>query len=101
MNIQKMMKEAQKLQGKYGQAQEELARKVYEADAGGGMVKVTMSGSGELQSVRIDRRVVDPEDVEALEDLVLAAVNNARSKVEEESKAVLGSLTQGLRLPGM
>ncbi len=101
MNMQKMLKEMQKLQGKMSRVQEELEEKVYESEAGGGMVKITMNGKGEMQSIRLDPDVVDADDIEALEDLILAAFNNAKSQIDAESKDKLGGLTQGMKMPGM
>lgn len=101
MNMQKMMKDLQKMQGKMAQVQESLQSTVYEAEAGGGLVKVSINGKYEVQAVRLKKEAVDPEDVEALEDLLLAAFNEARSKVEADSTARMGGITKGLGLPGM
>lgn len=101
MNMQKMMKDLQKMQGKMAQVQESLQSTVYEAEAGGGLVKVSLNGKYEVQAVRLKKEAVDPEDVEALEDLLLAAFNEARAKVEADSAARMGGLTKGLGLPGM
>jgi DNA-binding YbaB/EbfC family protein len=101
MNMQKMMKDLQKMQGKMAEVQETLQSTVYEAEAGGGLVKVSINGKYEVQAVRLKKEAVDPDDVEALEDLLLAAFNEARAKVEADSSARMGGLTKGLGLPGM
>ncbi|MFO7752129.1 MAG: YbaB/EbfC family nucleoid-associated protein [Desulfobacteraceae bacterium] len=95
-----MMKQAQKLQKKMMQTQEELAGKTVEATAGGGMVKVVATGGQTIESVEIDKEVVDPEDVEMLQDLVLAAANDALKKAQEMMSAEMGKLTGGMNLPG-
>ncbi len=100
-NIQKMMKQAQKLQRQMMEAQEALAEERVEATAGGGMVKVVADGQQNILEIKIDPQVVDPEDVEMLEDLVLAAVTEALKKSRELSEERLGALTKGLRIPGL
>ena len=101
MNMQKMLKDMQKVHGRMAKMQEELQGTVYEAEAGGGLVKVTMNGKYEVQAVRLKKEAVDPEDVEALEDLLLAAFNEARAKADADSQQRMGGLTKGLGLPGM
>jgi DNA-binding YbaB/EbfC family protein len=101
MNMQKMMKEMQKMQSKLTKAQSELESQSYEAESGGGMVKVKLSGKGLLESIVINPEAVDPDDVEALEDLVLAAVNKVISDKEAASQNAMGSLTGGMKIPGM
>ena len=101
MNMQKMMKELQKMQGKMANVQKEMERSLFEAEAGGGMVKIAINGKYEVQSVKLAKEAVDPDDVEALEDLLLAAFNAAKDKVEEASSERLGGLTKGLGIPGM
>lgn len=101
MNIQKMMKDLQKVQGKMAQVQEELQSTVYEAEAGGGLVKVSINGKFEVQAVRLKKEAVDPDDIEALEDLLMAAFNEARGKAEADSSSRMGGLTKGLSIPGM
>ncbi len=96
MNIQKMMKQAQEMQSRM---QKELESLEVEAQVGGGMVVVTMSGHKQLLSVRIDAEVMDPEDPEMLQDLVLSAVNEATRKVDEAVQSRLGNLAGGL--PGL
>ena len=97
------MKQAKKMQEKMLELQEGLAAKTVEATAGGGMVKAVVSGKKELTSLMIDPEAVDPEDVEMLQDMVVAAVNEALRKVDEESDANMGKLGGGLPggLPGM
>jgi DNA-binding YbaB/EbfC family protein len=97
----KLLKQAQQMQAKMAQMQAELAEKSVEASAGGGMVKVVMNGRHEIVSVKIDPEVVDPQDVEMLEDLVAAAVTEAANRVEEMVRDEMSSITGGLPLPGM
>jgi DNA-binding YbaB/EbfC family protein len=96
-----MMKQAQKLQSKMLRLQEELAEKTVEASAGGGMVKVVANGKQQIVSVQIEKEVVDPDDVEMLQDLVLAAVNDALTRSQEMVSAEMSKLTGGLNIPGL
>ncbi len=96
-----MMKQAQKLQAKLARVQEELGAKEVEATSGGGMVTVRASGHQDILSVKINPEVVDPEDVEMLEDLVLAAVQQARQKAADMAEAEMEKVTAGLIPPGM
>ena len=96
MNIQKLMKEAQKAQRKVAEAQERLATMSVEGSAGAGMVTATATGEGTVTAVRIDPAVVDPEDVEMLEDLVTAAVNEAQRRAKELQEKEMGSAMGGL-----
>ncbi|HEV8632378.1 MAG TPA: YbaB/EbfC family nucleoid-associated protein [Thermoanaerobaculia bacterium] len=98
MNIQKMMKQAQQLQERL---QRELATLEVEAAAGGGMVTVRMNGHKQLLAVTIDREVLDPADPEMLQDLIVAAVNEASRKVEEAMQEKVGSMAGGMGMPGM
>ena len=98
-NMQGMMKKMQKMQKEMMQAQEELNAKEFEGAAGGGMVKVTINGQREVLGVNLDPSVVDPEDVEMLEDLIVVATNEALKKVEETTNSTMGKFTQGLNLP--
>jgi DNA-binding YbaB/EbfC family protein len=100
-NMQNMMKQMQKMQKKMQQAQEELGEKRVEGTAGGGMVKVVVSGHKEVLDVIIKEEVVDPEDVEMLQDLVLAATNDALKKVDELTNETMGQFTKGLNIPGL
>ena len=96
MNIQKLMKEAQKAQRKMQEAQERLANQSVEGTAGGGLVTVTATGDGTISAVKIDPGAVDPEDVDLLEDLVMAAVNDAQRKAKELQESEMGSAMGGL-----
>ncbi|MGI6149777.1 MAG: YbaB/EbfC family nucleoid-associated protein [Firmicutes bacterium] len=101
MNMQKMMKQVQKMQAQLAKVQEELGSKTVEGTAGGGVVTVIANGHQEIQKVKIDPAVLDPDDVEMLEDLILAAVNDALRKAQELSAAEMQRVTGGLNLPGM
>jgi DNA-binding YbaB/EbfC family protein len=96
-----MMKQAQKLQSKMLRIQEEMAEKTVEATAGGGMVKVVANGRQQILSIQIEAEVVDPEDVEMLQDLILAAVNDALVKSQEMIAAEMSKITGGLNIPGL
>jgi DNA-binding YbaB/EbfC family protein len=98
MDIQQMMKQAQQMQERLQKQMSELR---IEASAGGGMVTVVVTGSKQLQSLKIDPEVVSKEDVEMLQDLIVAAVNDAQRKVDEELSNKMGGLMGGLKLPGM
>ena len=100
-NMNSMMKQAQKLQKKMLQAQQDLATKTVEASAGGGMVKVVANGAQKIESIVLEKEVVDPEDVEMLQDLVLAAVNDALKKSQDMVSAEMSKLTGGMNIPGM
>jgi len=91
----------QQMQERLLRAQEELGREIVEGTAGGGAVKITMTGHQKVQSVTIAPEVVDPEDVEMLQDLVAAAINEAVSKSHELASKRLGSLTGGMKIPGL
>ncbi len=97
----RMMQQAQQLQAQLMKAQEDLANQVVEASAGGGAVTVTMNGQQAILSVKISPDVVDPEDVEMLEDLVLSAVKEAQTKAQEAAAQAMGGLTGGLNIPGL
>ena len=99
-NMQNMMKQMQKMQKKMAEAQEELGEKRIEGTAGGGMVTVVVSGHKEIVEVNIKEEVVDPEDIEMLQDLVLAATNDALKKAEELTNQTMGQFTKGLNIPG-
>jgi len=98
-NMQGMMKKMQKMQKEMMQAQEELNAREFEGTAGGGMVKVILNGQREVLGVNLDPSVVDPDDVEMLQDLVVVAINDALKKVEETTASTMGKFTQGLNLP--
>lgn len=95
-----MVKQAQKLQAKMLKLQEELAERTVETSAGGGMVKVVANGRHQIVSIHIEKDVVDPEDVDMLQDLILAAVNDALAKAQEMVAGEMGKLTGGFNLPG-
>ena len=99
-NMQQMMKQMQKMQKKMAQEQEKLKKNVA-GTAGGGMVTVTVTGHKEVVDVEIKEEAVDPEDIEMLQDLVLAATNEAMNKADELTQQRLGKHTQGLNIPGM
>lgn len=96
-----MLKEAQKLQAQLEALREEVAKKKVEATAGGGMVTVEANGNGEIVSIKIEREVINPEDAQMLEDLILAACNEALRKARELMQAEMGKLAGGLRIPGL
>jgi DNA-binding YbaB/EbfC family protein len=96
-----MMKQAQQLQSKMMKLQEELADKTVESSSGGGMVKVTANGRQQIISIQIEKEVIDPDDVEMLQDLVLAAINDALAKAQEMVSSEMGKLTGGLNIPGL
>ena len=96
-----LMRQAQKLQEDMQKTQEEAKKKTAEATAGGGMITVVASGAGELVSIRIEKDVVNPDDVEMLQDLILAAANEAIRRAQEIVNDEMSKLTGGLQLPGM
>lgn len=100
-NMNSMMKQAQKLQKKMMKTQADLALKTVEASSGGGMVKVIANGGQKIESIVLEKEVVDPEDIEMLQDLVLAAVNDALNKSQEMVSSEMGKLTGGLNIPGL
>jgi len=99
MMDKKMLKQAQQLQAKMLRAQEELGNATIEATSGGGAVTVVMTGHQEVRSIKISPEVVDPEDVELLEDMILAALKEATQKSREMAEKKMGALTGGLKLP--
>ncbi|WP_066195122.1 MULTISPECIES: YbaB/EbfC family nucleoid-associated protein [Gracilibacillus] len=99
-NMNKMMKQMQKMQKDMMKAQEELQEMTFEATAGGGMVKVVANGKKEIVDIEINEEVVDPDDVEMLQDLIIAATNEVLNEVEETTNDKMGKFTQGLNLPG-
>jgi DNA-binding YbaB/EbfC family protein len=101
MNIQKMMKQAQRMQEDLAAAQADLATKTLEATAGGGKVTVTASGAGDILKIKIDPSVVDPTDIEMLEDLVLAGVQKAQEDARELAASDMKKITGGLNIPGL
>ena len=95
-NINNLMKQAQRMQRQMEEKTKEMEEKEWEATAGGGAVTVKISGKKEVLSVKLDPEVVDPDDIEMLEDLIVAATNEALRKVEEESSEMMSALTGGL-----
>jgi nucleoid-associated protein EbfC len=99
-NLNKIMKQAQKLQSQVMQMQQELQKKEFEGTSGGGMVKAVISGSQEIISIAINPDVVDPKDVEMLEDLIVAAIKNAQEKVKSASDSTFGNISNQMNIPG-
>ena len=99
-NMNNLLKQAQKMQKDMEKNQKELETKVYEASAGGGAVSVKLTGKKRLESVTIDKDVVDPDDVEMLQDLIVAAVNEAMGQADQASSDAIGKMTGGLGLGG-
>jgi len=99
--MNKMMKQVQQMQEKMKELQDELAERTVEATAGGGMVKATATGGQEIVSISIDPAVIDPDDIDMLEDLVVAAVNEALRQAEDMVKEEMSKITGGLNIPGL
>ena len=100
-NYQKMMKQVLKMLADMAKMQEDLANETVEASAGGGMVTVQVTGAIELKGIKIDPAAVDPEDVEMLEDMIMAATNEALRSAQELANKKLGGITSGLNIPGL
>ncbi len=100
-DLGKLMKQAQQVQERLAEMQARLAEKTVEASSGGGMVKVVMNGKHEIVSLKIDPEVVNPSDVEMLEDLVIAALNEARTRVDDMIRNEMSAITGGLPMPGL
>jgi nucleoid-associated protein EbfC len=98
MNLNKLMKQAQQMQEQMARTQAELAEKTIEVEAGGGKVKVVANGAGEVISIKIDKQIVDPNDVEFLEEVVLSAVQQAIEQGKALAQSELGKITGGLQL---
>lgn len=98
-NLGNMLKEAQKLQSRMAEMQEKLAETELSGSSGGGMVAVTLNGKGEMRKVKIDPSLVEPGETEILEDLIVAAFNDAKAKVEAYVQEEMGKLTGGMALP--
>lgn len=99
MNIQQLMKQAQAVQKKMAEAQEKLANSEYEGASGGGMVKVTITGKGEMKKLKIDPSLIDPKDPEVLEDLIIAAFNNAKKEADDAANGAMSGAMGGMNLP--
>ncbi|BAC11986.1 YbaB/EbfC family nucleoid-associated protein [Oceanobacillus iheyensis] len=100
-NMNNMMKQMQKMQKKMMQAQDELHEMTFEATAGGGMVTVKASGKKEIIDVEIKEEVVDPDDIDMLQDLILAATNDVLNQIDEKTNDTMGQFTKGMNMPGM
>lgn len=100
-NMNQVMRQAQAMQRKLKKAQDELAAMEFSGSAGGGMVKATVSGDGELKAMAIDPSVVDPEDVEILQDMVVAAITEAMRARNEAEETLIGPIAGGLGIPGL
>ena len=96
-----MIRQAQKMQDDMAVLQEELDSREYEVSAGGGVVKIIINGKKEIQSLDIDPEIVDPEDIETLSDVLIAAINEAIRKVEDTNNEEMGKVTGGIGIPGM
>lgn len=99
-NLGSMLKQAQAMQSKMAEMQAKMAEQEVSGASGGGMVQVTMNGKGEVKRLKLDKAVVDPEEIEVLEDLIVAAVADAKAKVEVLMADEMGKITGGLGLPG-
>ncbi|MBZ4647564.1 MAG: YbaB/EbfC family nucleoid-associated protein [Clostridia bacterium] len=100
-NMNNMIKQAQKMQKEMAKLQEELEQRTVEASAGGGAITVIATGKKQIQEIKISPEVVDPDDVEMLQDLILAAVNEAMRKADEMVSSEMGKITGGFNIPGM
>ncbi len=100
MNMNNLMKQAQKMQKQMQEMQEELEAKEFDVTSGGGAVKIVITGKKEIKSIEIDKDVVDPDDVEMLQDLILTAVNEAIRQVEEALSSKMGKFAGGMGMPG-
>ncbi len=101
MDMNEMMRQAQQLQKKISEMQEEMGHKTVEASSGGGMVSVTASGSLEIKEIKVDPSVVDPQDVGMLQDLIVAAANEALKKARNMMEEEMSKITGGLKIPGL
>lgn len=100
-NMNDLLRQAQKMQSKIAEIQEELGSKTVEASAGGGMVTAVANGRGDIVAIKVEKDVVSPEDVEMLEDLVIAAVNEAIKRSREMAQEEMSKLTGGMNIPGL
>ena len=100
-NMQQMMRQAQKMQQEIARVQQELEEKEVTASAGGGMVTVTVTGKKEVRAIEIKPEAVDPEDVEMLQDMIIAAVNEAMHQAEEMAEQAMGRVTGGMKMGGL
>jgi DNA-binding YbaB/EbfC family protein len=100
-NMGQLMKQAQQIQTKMAKLQEELGDRTVEASSGGGMVMVVANGRQEVLSIKIEQEVIDPDDAEMLQDLIMAAVNDALTRAKDMVNEEMGKLTKGMNIPGM
>ncbi len=100
-NMQAMLRQAQKMQEDMAALQEDLENREYEVSAGGGMVKITINGKKEVKSIKLDEQIVDPDDIETLEDILIAGVNEAIKRVESEAGEEMSKITGSMNLPGL
>ena len=100
-NMANLMKQAQKMQRQMEEQAKEMETKEFSATAGGGAVEVTVSGSKKILKIKLDEEVVDPDDIEMLEDLIAAAVNSASAAVDKDSEEEMSKMTGGLNIPGL
>ncbi len=100
-NMNSMIKQAQKMQSQITEIQEEIEQRDFTTSVGGGAVEVTLSGKKEIKSLNIKPEVVNPEDIEMLQDLIISAVNECIKKIEDTSEAEIGAITGGVSLPGL
>ncbi len=100
-NMNNMMKQVQKMQKDMEKAQQELEVQIYETTAGGGAVKLTVNGKKEVLALTLSPSVVDPDDIEMLQDLILVALNDALKQVDEQANKVMGRMTGGMNIPGL
>jgi nucleoid-associated protein EbfC len=98
-DFMKILQQAQEMQGRFQKIQDELQQLTVSGSAGGGLVSVEVSGTGQIRRVKLDPSVVNPSDVEMLEDLVVVAISEAQKKAQEQAQAEMGKLTGGLNLP--
>jgi nucleoid-associated protein EbfC len=101
MNINQIMKQAQAMQKKLEESQAKLAEAEFESTSGGGMVKTVINGKGVIKKLKIDPKIIDPSDPEMLEDLIIAALNEAKKKADDSSNSALSELTGGMNIPGL
>lgn len=100
-NMGQLMKQAQQIQTKMAKLQEDLGERTVDASSGGGMVIVVANGRQEVLSIKIEQEVIDPDDAEMLQDLIMAAVNDALARAKEMVNEEMGKLTKGMNIPGM
>lgn len=100
-NMGQLMKQAQKIQTKMAKLQEDLGDRTVEASSGGGMVIVVANGRQEILSIKIEQEVIDPDDAEMLQDLIIAAINDALTRAKDMVNEEMGKLTKGMNIPGM